>query len=219
MLINLIERFKIIMPCGILELGVPVMVPLKLNHTNFTIDQHGWIQFDAELNNILIEDLDKFDIVDVNLKILQFQLDFNLFFHSIKTTGEYKAHGKAFGLIPFNRSGSFTFNLIGLHLDGTIKIGMNSDQVMINDFKIRLTVDLVESKFEEVFLFPLNTLIFNKIIEGLVPKLLKDYQQQVSQHLENFIKPQVNEILRGYTVQELGSLVENSSILLTSCSR
>lgn len=40
-IIDLIEQFKAIMPCGIPDLGVPTLVPFELNHTAFKIDQPG----------------------------------------------------------------------------------------------------------------------------------------------------------------------------------
>lgn len=40
-LIELIEQFKNIMPCGIPSLGVPALVPFELNHTAFKIDKPG----------------------------------------------------------------------------------------------------------------------------------------------------------------------------------
>lgn len=40
-LVELIEQFKTIMPCGIPSLGVPALVPFELNHTEFKIDKTG----------------------------------------------------------------------------------------------------------------------------------------------------------------------------------
>lgn len=113
MVIGFIEQFKEIMPCGVPELGVPVMVPLELNHTEFEFEQSGLLYLDAELDDLFIDGLNDFNIVDVNVKLLQMQLDFKFFFNGIKTTGHYNAKGSAVGLIPFNRGGKFGFNVNG----------------------------------------------------------------------------------------------------------
>lgn len=40
-IIDFIEQFKVIMPCGIPDLGVPALVPFELNHTAFKVEQPG----------------------------------------------------------------------------------------------------------------------------------------------------------------------------------
>lgn len=69
--------------------------------------------FDAEINDLFIDDLNNFDILNVDLQLFKFQLEFSFFFSSIKTTGQYKAKGKALNFIPFNRGGKFGFNFNG----------------------------------------------------------------------------------------------------------
>ncbi|XP_065091989.1 uncharacterized protein LOC135712852 [Ochlerotatus camptorhynchus] len=217
-IIDLIEQFKAIMPCGIPDLGVPTLVPFELNHTAFKIDQPGLLFFDAEINDLLIDDLNNFDIVNVDLQLFKFQLEFSFFFHSIKTTGQYKAKGKALNFIPFNRGGKFGFNFNGLTLTGLIKIALNGDKLAIDEFKLGPIVNSVDSKFEHVFLLPLNTLIFNKIVESVVPNFLRDNQEKVTSFLENLIKPEINDLLDDYTLQDLIGLLDGSnSTLPTTC--
>lgn len=211
MIIDIIEQFKGIMPCGIPDLGVPTLVPFELNHTAFKVDQSGLLYFDAEINNLLIDDLNNFDIVSVDLQLLKFQLEFSFFFHSIKTTGQYKAKGKALNFIPFNRGGKFGFNFNGLTLTGLIKIALNGDKLAVDEFKLTPTVNSVNSKFEHVFLLPLTTFIFNKIVESVVPNFLRDNQEQVTSYLEDLIKPEINGLLAEYTLQDFIGLLDGSS--------
>ncbi|XP_058822059.1 uncharacterized protein LOC131683781 [Topomyia yanbarensis] len=216
---ELIELFKSLMPCGIPNLGIPVLAPLKLDHISFNFEQSGLLSLKAELNNLLVEDLNKFDTVNVDLKILQMQLDFSLFFNAIKVTGEYKAQGSAIGLIPFNRGGKVAFNLNGLTLDGSIKVKLDGDKILLKELKQRPTVMSVNSKFEGAFLLPMNTFIFNKIVETALPKFLRDNEELVSSFLEDMIKPQMNKILQDYTLKNLTDLLGNStsSALPGSC--
>ncbi|XP_053691327.1 uncharacterized protein LOC128739852 [Sabethes cyaneus] len=219
MLKDLIEQFKVIMPCGVPDLGVPVLAPFELEHTAFDFEQKGLLYLDAEINNLLVDDLNKFDVVNVDLKLLQMQLDFSFYFESVKTTGNYKAKGSAIGFIPFNRGGKFAFNFNGLTLDGTIKVQIDGDKLSVKDFKLKPTVKSVNSKFEGIFFLPLNTFIFNKIVEAAVPSFLRDNKEQVASYLEDMIKPQVNEMLQDYSLEDLMDLIGNSngSVLPESC--
>lgn len=215
-IIDFIEQFKAIMPCGIPDLGVPALVPFELNHTAFTIEESGLLYFDAEINDLLVDDLNNFDIVNVDLQLFKFQLEFSFFFHSIKTKGQYKAKGKALSFIPFNRGGNFGFNFNGLTLNGTIKIALNGDKLAVDEFKLSPIVNSVNSKFEHVFLLPLNTLIFNKIVESVVPKFLRDNKELVTSFLENLIKPEINGMLADYTLQDLIGLLDGGNTTLPS---
>lgn len=69
--------------------------------------------------------MNNFDVVNVDLQIFKLKLDFSFLFHSIKTTGKYKAQGKALSFIPFNRSGNFGFNFNGKCLLKEIKVDIN----------------------------------------------------------------------------------------------
>lgn len=86
----------------------------------------------------------------------------------------------------------------------------------MDEFKLTPTVNSVESKFEHVFLLPLNTLIFNKIVESVVPKFLRDNQEQVTSYLEDLIKPEINGVLEDYTLQDLMGLLEGGNATLPS---
>ncbi|EDS36846.1 conserved hypothetical protein [Culex quinquefasciatus] len=207
MVIGFIEQFKEIMPCGVPELGVPVMVPLELNHTEFEFEQSGLLYLDAELDDLFIDGLNDFNIVDVNVKLLQMQLDFEFFFNGIKTTGHYNAKGSAVGLIPFNRGGKFGFNVNGLTLGGSIKLALDGDKISVSSFQLRPTVLSVNSKFEGVFLLPLNTFIFNRIVEAAVPAFLRDNQQLVTEFLEGLVMPPINDALSEYSLQDLMDMI------------
>ncbi|XP_055539989.1 uncharacterized protein LOC129726856 [Wyeomyia smithii] len=207
---NLIEQFKELMPCGFPDLGVPPLVPFELNHTAFDFEQKGLLHLDAEINDLLVDNLNVFDVVNIDLKLLQIQLDFSFYFEAIQTTGTYKAKGSAIGFIPFNRGGKFAFNFNGLTLDGSIKVAIDGEKISVTDFKLNPTVESVNSKFEGVFILPLNTFIFNKIVEAVVPNFLTDNKEQVASFLEDMIKPQVNDLLDDYTLQDLIDFIGNA---------
>lgn len=207
MVIGFIEQFKELMPCGVPELGLPVMVPLELNHTEFQFEQSGLIAMDAELDDVLIDGLNDFNIVDLNVKLLQMQLDFTFFFKGIMTSGHYHAQGSAIGLIPFNRGGKFGFNFNGLTLEGSIKLALDGDKISVSSFQLRPTVLSVNSNFEKVFLLPLNTFIFNRIVEAAVPPFLRDNQQLVTEFLEGLVMPPINDVLGEYTLQDLMDMI------------
>lgn len=65
----------------------------------------------------------------------------------------------------------------------------------------------VNSKFEGVFLLPLNTFIFNRIVEAAVPAFLRDNQQLVTEFLEGLVMPPINDALSEYSLQDLMDMI------------
>lgn len=97
-----------------------------------------------------------------------------------------------------------------MSLAGSIKVALNGDKLLVEEFKLYPTVKSVNSKFEHVFFLPLTNLIFNKIVESVVPKYLRENQEDVSLFLESYIKPEVNELLGDYTLEDLMGLLQGS---------
>lgn len=98
-------------------------------------------------------------------------------------------------------------------------MGIDGDKLSVEHFKLRPTVKSVNSKFEGIFILPLNTFIFNKIVEAVVPAFLSDNKEQVASYLEDMIKPQVNEMLQDFSLEDLLDLFGNSTspVLPESC--
>ncbi|ETN59352.1 hypothetical protein AND_009053 [Anopheles darlingi] len=216
--IDFLENIKQSMPCGIPDLGIPVLAPFELDHLEFDVDEKG-LSFKGELNKVVVDGLNEFEIRKVEIKALKLQLDFAFFFDSIRSAGKYAAKGKALGFIPFKRSGPFKFNVNGLAVNGTVKVQLKGDKVQIRDLRIVTTIKSVKSDFKKLLPSRLQTIIVNKIIESAVPRIINDNQEAITDKIENSVKPAINELLGELTLQDLidATSGEGGSSLPVTC--
>lgn len=216
MIVELLENFKQSMTCGIPDLGVPVLAPFELDHFEVDVAQTG-LKFKGEMNNLLVDGLNEFEIKNVHINVLKLQLTFELYFASIRTKGDYRAKGKVIGLFPFNRKGPFHFNVNGITLKGSVKVGISGENVQVRELQITPTIETVNSDLKNVFLLPLNTFIFNRIVEGVLPGMINDNQEDITAAIEDNLKPVINELLGDLTLQDLIDMAsgEGSSIPIT----
>uniref|UniRef100_A0A182QS71 Hemolymph juvenile hormone binding protein n=1 Tax=Anopheles farauti TaxID=69004 RepID=A0A182QS71_9DIPT len=206
MLIGFLENFKQSMVCPNPALGLPVLAPFELDHFEVDVDQTG-LAFKGEVNNVVVDGLNEFEIRNIDIKVLKLQLDFEFYFAAIRTKGKYKAKGKVISLFPFNRSGKFKFDVKGLAIKGSVKVGLKNDKVELRELTINPTIKSVKSDFKNVFLVPLNTFIFNRIVEGVLPGMINDNQESITQSIEENLKPAINEALGELSLQDLIDMV------------
>lgn len=214
--IEFLEKFKQSMTCGMPDLGIPVLAPFELDHFETNIEQSG-LKFKGAVDNVLIDGLNEFDIKNVHINLLKLQLTFEFYFGSIRTKGDYSAKGKAIGFLPFDRKGPFRFNVNGLTLKGSVKVALSGDKLQVRELIITPTIKSVNSNLKNVFLLPLNTFIFNRIVEGVVPGAINDNQQDIAEMIEENLKPVINELLAELTLQDLIDMVsgDGSSVPAT----
>uniref|UniRef100_A0A1Y9H297 Hemolymph juvenile hormone binding protein n=1 Tax=Anopheles dirus TaxID=7168 RepID=A0A1Y9H297_9DIPT len=206
MVIEFLENFKKSMVCPNPDLGLPVLAPFELDHFEVDVDQKG-LKFKGEVNGVVVDGLNEFEIKNIDIKMLKLQVDFEFYFAAIRTKGKYKAKGKALGLFPFNRSGKFRFDVKGLTVKGSVKVALKGDKVQVRDLIITPTIKSVKSDLRNVFLLPFNTFIFNRIVEGVVPGMINDNQDDITQSIEENLKPAINAALGELSLQDLIDMV------------
>uniref|UniRef100_A0A340TBD0 Hemolymph juvenile hormone binding protein n=1 Tax=Anopheles minimus TaxID=112268 RepID=A0A340TBD0_9DIPT len=204
--IQFLESFRQSMVCGNPDLGIPVLAPFQLEHTEIEIKQKG-LEFKGELNKVVVDGLNEFEIKNIDIKVLKLQLDFELYFGAIRTKGKYKAKGKLISLFPFNRFGSFRFDAKGLTVKGSAKVGISGDKLQIRDLIITPTIKSVRSDVRSVFLNPITNFVFNRVVEGIVPGMINNNQQEITQLIEQKLKPAINEMLGDVSLQDLIDMV------------
>ncbi|XP_058058722.1 uncharacterized protein LOC131209630 [Anopheles bellator] len=214
--IEFLENLQKSMPCGIPDMGIPVLAPFELDHMEFDVVQKG-LKFKTEFNDMVVDGLDDFEIRKIDVKVLKLQLDFEFFFNSIRTKGKYQVKGKTLGFVPFQRSGPFKFNVNGITLKGTVKVALKGDSLQIRDLRITTTIESVNSKLKNVFHSRLLTLAFNRMVEGAVPGIVNDNQVAITDTIESSVKPALNEVLSEISLQDLidAASGEGSSLPVT----
>ncbi|XP_052902840.1 uncharacterized protein LOC128310277 [Anopheles moucheti] len=206
LVIQFLENFRQSMKCGNPDLGIPVLAPFELEHAEVDIKQPG-LEFKGELNKVVIDGLNEFEIKNIDIKVLKLQLDFELYFGAIRTKGKYKAKGKVLSLFPFNRFGSFRFDAKGLTVKGSAKVRISGDKLQLRDLIITPTLKSVRSDVKNIFLNPITNFTFNRIVEGIVPGLINNNQQEITQMIEQKLKPAINEMLGDISLQDLIDMI------------
>ncbi|XP_050079080.1 uncharacterized protein LOC126565915 [Anopheles maculipalpis] len=206
LVIQFLESFRESMVCGNPDLGIPVLAPLKVDHLEMEINQKLF-QIGGELNDMVVEGLNEFEIKHIDIKVLKLQMDFEFYFGAIRTKGKYKAKAKLIGLLPLVRFGSFRFDAKGLTVKGSATIGISGDKLQIRKLTITPTIKSVRSDVKNVFLQPVVNFMFNRVVEGVVPGLINNNQQQITQLIEEQLKPMLNEMLGDISLQDLIDMV------------
>uniref|UniRef100_A0A182K5L4 Hemolymph juvenile hormone binding protein n=1 Tax=Anopheles christyi TaxID=43041 RepID=A0A182K5L4_9DIPT len=206
LIIKFLEDFRQSMVCPNPDLGIPVLAPFKLDHFEVNIKQTGF-EFKGELNKLVVDGLNEFEIKKIDVKVLKLQVDFEFYFGALRTKGKYKAKGKLIGLLPFSRSGSFSFDAKGLTIKGSVSVGISGDKLQIRNMVITPTVKSVRSNLKGIFMLPINNFIFNRMVEMVVPSLLNNNQEAITQAIEDQLKPAINEMLGDISLQDLIDMV------------
>uniref|UniRef100_A0AAG5CZX3 Hemolymph juvenile hormone binding protein n=1 Tax=Anopheles atroparvus TaxID=41427 RepID=A0AAG5CZX3_ANOAO len=216
MVIEFLENFKQSMTCGIPDLSIPVLAPFELDHFEVNVEQTG-LKFKGEMNNLLVDGLNEFEIKSLHINLLKLQLTFEFHFGSIRTKGAYRAKGRVIGLVPFDRKGPFQFNVNGLTLKGSAKVAVKGENVQVRELQITPTIKSVNSNIKNVFLLPLNTFFFNRLVESVLPGVINDNQETITATIEENLKPMLNELLGEFTLQDLIDMAsgDGSSIPVT----
>ncbi|XP_035890553.1 uncharacterized protein LOC118502432 [Anopheles stephensi] len=206
LVIQFLESFRESMVCANPDLGIPVLAPLKVDHLEMEIKQKLF-QISGELNNLVVDGLNEFEIKHIDIKVLKLQLDFEFYFGAIRTKGKYKVKAKLIGLLPLTRFGSFRFDAKGLTVKGSASIGISGDKLQIRSLTVTPTLKSVRSDVKNVFLQPIVNFMFNRVVEGVVPGLINNNQQEITQLIEQQLKPMINEMLGDLSLQDLIDMV------------
>lgn len=206
LVIQFLESFRESMVCANPDLGIPVLAPLKVDHLEMEIKQKLF-QISGELNNLVVDGLNEFEIKHIDIKVLKLQMDFEFYFGAIRTKGKYKAKAKLIGLLPLTRFGSFRFDAKGLTVKGSASIGISGDKLQIRSLTVTPALKSVRSDVKNVFLQPVVNFMFNRVVEGIVPGLINNNQQEITQLIEEQLKPMLNEMLGDISLQDLIDMV------------
>uniref|UniRef100_U5ENR6 Putative juvenile hormone binding protein n=1 Tax=Corethrella appendiculata TaxID=1370023 RepID=U5ENR6_9DIPT len=220
-IINFIEDFKKQMPCGVPALGIPVLVPLEVKDGfQFNVNVPHLINLDISTHDMLIDGLNDFDIKSIDIKLLQFQVDFSVRFNKINAKGLYDISGDLVKIFPIDRKGPFELTVRGGQIDGFAKIKPKEEYIELTDFKIKVLIDQLESNVEHVFPGLLLNLLFNRILEAALPDFFQSNQQQVTEYIESLLLPEANRLLDGVTVSDILDMIngaQNSTVLDNKC--
>ncbi|XP_040151371.1 uncharacterized protein LOC120893500 [Anopheles arabiensis] len=206
LIIKFLEDFRLSMVCPNPALGIPVLAPFELEHVEMELKDR-LIQFKGELNKVVVDGLNEFEIVKIDVKPLKLRVDFELFFGALRTKGKYKTKLKLIGVLPVNRFGSFRFDLKGLTVKGGASVAISGDKLQVRDLVITPTLKSVRSDVRGIFLNPVASFAFNRMVELAVPGLINNNQQAITQAIEQQLKPAINEMLGDISLQDLIDMI------------
>ncbi|CAD6997372.1 uncharacterized protein LOC105665410 [Ceratitis capitata] len=195
---ELVEFFRLQMPCGYEPAGIPPLAPLKASYREFqfTTDR---ADISGNVTNLNVEGLDVFDVRELHFNNVLHKVRYDFNFPEIFFTGLYKTDiiTKLFGpAVHVFGDGKLNLTLKNLRLYGSFILRPKlSGGVRMIKFKINTELGDVESKLTGFMNSTLKTRLINAWIEEFISLTFNDSEEDVNAALQRWVASPVNDAL------------------------
>lgn len=206
--------FRDQMPCGFDSLGIGPLAPARISSKEINIEHQGY-GLKGEVHDFVLYGLDKFEILKVKANAIASKLSVSLRFDeelraeisNYKLKSYLKKQGLTINLVG---DGSVDFILKGLQVDVNIKysFGIISQKIKIKEFKVLISLDVCKSDITGILG---NGFVNNKINEFICEFILigiNDNQNEITNTIEEHVKPIINDYLDQHKFTDLGGSEE-----------
>jgi len=203
--VDAIEAFKLQMPCGLPEYGIPVLAPLRTSYQKISINGESVI-LDEELMDFALWDLDNFEIVEFQINVALMKVKFRFDWHSPHLVTDYNMWlQRLFGAnMNVQRKGPAKFGLKDLTVWGEIKYRISlSRRLTIRSIDIRASVGDVNSQISNLS----NNRIMNKMMNGIIEEwlmmVINENEEQMAALSDKHLTPLANRIIGGRKIDDI----------------
>ncbi|XP_055377774.1 uncharacterized protein LOC129609695 [Condylostylus longicornis] len=207
---KMIELLKDHMPCGIPELGVPVLAPMEKDFAEFQYQQK-LAEIIVNMFDLNVDGLNNFEVNSVSLSVLTLKLKFDFTFKEIQAKSQYVANAILLKILRIKGNGDADITLKDLRIVGEAQIGSNSTtkDLYLRDFKATIVLGQFKSDITGLLWGKLTGKLANAAIEKAVPLLLKHRHDDVVDIVRGVVTEIVNAKLKGLTIKDLLDLINN----------
>uniref|UniRef100_A0A182N489 Hemolymph juvenile hormone binding protein n=1 Tax=Anopheles dirus TaxID=7168 RepID=A0A182N489_9DIPT len=204
---RILENFREMMRTGNPESGMPILAPYNNPDLFINASFGGLLDFDARFTPMNIIGLDTFvGRLQVDLSTLRFPFEFR--FDEISANGFYDANGRLWGLIPIFGIGDFAVRPRDILATGFASIADNGHGfLMLSDFSITLQIGSLESNIQGLLLGGDLSNLLNAVIQDIVPSVLRNFPEGMTNMLNALIIPIANRFLATRTMEDLMGLL------------
>ncbi|XP_017108751.2 uncharacterized protein [Drosophila bipectinata] len=186
--------------------GVPVLAPLKASHKSLDISS-GEFKIKGEVEDFVLQGLDGYEIVIMNLDLFRSRLTFELNFPSVNITTQYKADvGSGYSI---QRSGGAFFALENLNIQGRISysLGVISNNLRVKNILVYPSVGNVKSEIENLSKYRILNRKLNEIVEEFVSLTINDNTDYAANWVDELLTPVCNDLIGDRTLSDLIAII------------
>ncbi|EDS36845.1 conserved hypothetical protein [Culex quinquefasciatus] len=157
---------------------------------------------------IHIDGLDAFQgRLQVDLSTLRFPFEFR-YNDELTMNGFYDMNGRVYGLIPIFGIGNFFIRPKGVLITGAATVGDNGQGMLeLTDFQISMMIDSLETNIQGMLLGGDLSDLMNEVIQDVVPSVLRNFPEGMSNLLSAAIFPMASRFLATRTMEDLLNLL------------
>ncbi|BFF94111.1 uncharacterized protein DMAD_11823 [Drosophila madeirensis] len=202
--VDLLEVFRVLMETGYGPM--PKVAPLERKHQPFKFST-GEFSASGEINDFVLEGLNGFEVVIMDVDLLRSRVDFELNFGSINFTTQYEADvGSGYRM---KRSGGAYMALEDFNLKGRISysLGVISKQMKIKSFLVYPTVGNVASEIENLSKYRIFNRKLNEVVEEFISLTINDNTDFVSNYLNELVTPLCNDLIGDRSLSDIIGII------------
>ncbi|XP_077288571.1 uncharacterized protein LOC143912969 isoform X2 [Arctopsyche grandis] len=140
-IIKLLDDAREHFETGFPNLGIPPLDPLILEKTQFNVYQKAIINAEIDLYNVAVGGLKEYFINNLNLKISDLTIDFDVTIPELLLTFEFLVNGKVAGIIPYNPKGEARIEISDITAKGLANLATDNGTLIMKAFHVTLDID------------------------------------------------------------------------------
>lgn len=172
-----------------------------------------------------VDNLNEFVVDNIDFSLLRLKLDFSFTLPKTPIKGRYNVTGQYLNRIKLWGNGPFSIELNGkesigfcntlrniailiylqtdLRLSGSLRLRIANGFLDMTELQTLLSLNSLNSNISGILGSEQTSLIFNDMIETLIPQLLDTYSSDVGQMISKYVTSIANEYLHELTLSDI----------------
>ncbi|XP_002133224.1 uncharacterized protein [Drosophila pseudoobscura] len=203
-IVELLEVFR-----DLLETGygpMPKLAPAEIKHQPFQFST-GEFSANGEINDFVLEGLNGFEVIIMNVDLIRSRVDFELNFGSINFTTLYQADvGSGYRM---KREGGAYMALEDFNLKGRISysLGVISKQMKVKSILVYPSVGNVASEIENLSQYRIFNRKLNEVVEEFITLTVNENTDFVANWLNEMVTPLCNDLIGDRSLSDLIAII------------
>lgn len=196
------------MPCGFESLGVGPLAPATISSKGLDVQRQSF-GVEGEVHDFVLSGLNEFDILKCSANALTSKVKLSLRWnkiHALVQNYYMKSRIQQRGLtVNVVGDGVADVAIEGLQVDVDIKykLGLLSRKIKLIDFKVKIILDNIDCDITGLLGDGFVNHKMNELIEEFVLMGINDNQQEITNTIEDTVKPLVNDFLDQHPLDDL----------------
>ncbi|XP_077288957.1 uncharacterized protein LOC143913186 [Arctopsyche grandis] len=189
------EKFRDIIINGDPENDIPIMDPYTNDTASFELSVPETAEIVAKLFGVKMVGLKDFVVHKLSINVLRFRLDFNFTLPILEMSADdYDLDGNIAGTPLFGK-GKARVAITGIKASGYAVVSVS--QMTLKEFKLVLGIKEFQSDIQGLLGGGDVSIFINEVLQTLVPSLINDNQEKITNFIEKKVLERANSMLSG----------------------